>query len=51
MKRSPILAAVLQTATGLHRAGAMTPRTLRTFTCLCIPPATPTKRRGLTIRA
>ena len=47
MKRSSIRAAVLQTATGLHRAGVMTRFTFRAFKRLCKPPDAPSKRRGL----
>lgn len=39
--RSPILEAVHETATGLHRAGAMNRITLREFDRLCLPPVAP----------
>lgn len=39
--KSPILAAVHETAAGLHRAGVMDKLTLREFDSLCIPPVEP----------
>ena len=36
---SPILAAVRDTAQGLHKAGVMDQVTLREFDPLCLPPA------------
>jgi putative transcriptional regulator len=39
--RSPILAAVHETARGLHKAGAMSQVTLREFDQLCLPPVEP----------
>jgi putative transcriptional regulator len=39
--KSPILAAVHETARGLHKAGAMDQLTLREFDRLCVPPVEP----------
>lgn len=39
--KSPILAAVHDTAKGLHRAGVMDQITLREFDRLCLPPIEP----------
>lgn len=39
--KSPILAAVHETATGLHRAGVMDQMTLREFDRICLPPVEP----------
>ncbi len=39
--KSPILAAVHETARGLHKAGAMDQLTLREFDRLCLPPVEP----------
>jgi putative transcriptional regulator len=39
--KSPILAAVLDTAKGLHKAGAMDQVTLREFNQMCLPPVDP----------
>jgi putative transcriptional regulator len=41
--KSAILEAVLETARGLHKAGAMDQLTLREFDRLCVPPVTPLK--------
>jgi putative transcriptional regulator len=41
--KSPILAAVHQTARGLHQAGVMDQVTLREFDHLCLPPVEPLK--------
>ena len=38
---SPILAAVHETAKGLHKAGVMDQVTLREFDQLCLPPISP----------
>lgn len=38
---SPILAAVHDTAKGLHKAGVMDQLTLREFDQLCLPPVEP----------
>jgi putative transcriptional regulator len=38
MKKSRILAAVHETARGLHRAGALSTQTMREFDALCLPP-------------
>lgn len=38
MKRSRIRAEMLETARGLHRAGALSDRTMREFDALCLPP-------------
>ncbi|GAA0760803.1 DNA-binding transcriptional regulator [Ideonella azotifigens] len=38
---SPILAAVHETAKGLHKAGVMDQLTLREFDQLCLPPIAP----------
>ena len=40
-KKSAILEAVHETATGLHRAGVMDRVTLREFDRLCLPPIEP----------
>jgi putative transcriptional regulator len=40
-KKSAILEAVHETATGLHRAGVMDQVTLREFDRLCLPPIEP----------
>jgi putative transcriptional regulator len=37
-RSSTLLEAVLETATGLHRAGAMSQVALREFEQLCLPP-------------
>ncbi len=42
-KKSDILEAVLETAKGLHAAGAMDQVTLREFDRLCVPPVTALK--------
>ena len=39
--KSPILEAVHETATGLHKAGVMDQVTLREFDRLCLPPVEP----------
>ncbi len=39
--KSPVLAAVHETAKGLHRAGVMDQITLREFDQLCVPPVEP----------
>jgi putative transcriptional regulator len=39
--KSPILAAVHETAKGLHKAGVMDQITLREFDQLCVPPVEP----------
>lgn len=39
--KSPILAAVHDTAKGLHNAGVMDQVTLREFDSLCLPPVAP----------
>ncbi len=39
--KSDILAAVHETATGLHQAGALSQTTLREFDALCLPPIAP----------
>ena len=39
--KSPILAAVHDTAEGLHKAGVMNQVTLREFDQLCLPPVEP----------
>jgi putative transcriptional regulator len=39
--RSPILEAVHETATGLHKSGVMDQLTLREFDRLCLPPVEP----------
>ena len=39
--KSPILAAVHDTAKGLHKAGVMDQVTLREFDQLCLPPVAP----------
>jgi putative transcriptional regulator len=39
--KSPILAAVHETARGLHKAGVMSQVTLRDFDRLCVPPVEP----------
>jgi putative transcriptional regulator len=39
--KSPILAAVHETVTGLHKAGVMDQVTLREFDQLCLPPVEP----------
>lgn len=39
--KSPVLAAVHDTAKGLHRAGVMDQLTLREFDRLCLPPVEP----------
>ena len=41
--KSPILAAVHETAHGLHKAGVMDQVTLREFDRLCLPPVEPLK--------
>ncbi len=41
--KSPILAAVHDTAKGLHKAGVMDQVTLREFDQLCLPPVEPLK--------
>lgn len=41
--KSPILAAVHDTAMGLHKAGVMDQVTLREFDQLCLPPIEPLK--------
>jgi putative transcriptional regulator len=38
MKKSRILAEMHETASGLHRAGALGKQTLRQFDALCVPP-------------
>jgi putative transcriptional regulator len=38
MKKSRILAEMHETASGLHRAGALGKLTLRRFDALCVPP-------------
>ncbi|MEA5620318.1 DNA-binding transcriptional regulator [Cronbergia sp. UHCC 0137] len=40
-KKSAILEAVHETATGLHKAGVMSQVTLREFDRLCLPPIEP----------
>ncbi|MBH8554064.1 DNA-binding transcriptional regulator [Nostocaceae cyanobacterium CENA357] len=40
-KKSAILEAVHETATGLHKAGLMDQTTLREFDCLCLSPIEP----------
>jgi putative transcriptional regulator len=39
--KSPILEAVHETATGLHKAGVMDRVTMRDFDRMCLPPVTP----------
>ena len=41
--KSDILAAVHETATGLHQAGVLSQTTLREFDVLCLPPVAPLK--------
>lgn len=41
--KSPILEAVYETASGLHKAGVMDKVTLREFDRICLPPVEPLK--------
>jgi putative transcriptional regulator len=41
--KSPILEAVFEAASGLHKAGVMDKVTLREFNRLCLPPVEPLK--------
>jgi putative transcriptional regulator len=45
--KSPILAAVHEAATGLHKAGVMDQVTLREFDQMCLPPVEPLKPREI----
>jgi putative transcriptional regulator len=51
--RSKVMAAIHETASDLHRAGAMDKKTMRRFDALCltpIQPMTPKKIRALRVR-
>ncbi len=51
--RSPLLAAVHETAQGLHRAGVMDKETMRRFDVMCLTPVqplTPKQIRALRLR-
>jgi len=45
--RSPLLASVHETARGLHQAGVMDKKTLRTFDVMCLTPVRPLSARQI----